>query len=129
MERKERHPGIQVGHVARDGEEREPGDEGHGERLPEELPELLGLGIDPDLSNSVARGSGHAADGLLWEAHSGELDACVDCGAPLRSQEVPDLGDERAWTSLAQEHRPGCRWIATRGRRRSAPVALGRRTA
>lgn len=61
--------------------------------------------------------------GFILDGLAAEVERCASCGAVLRSEEVPGVEDDAAWTRLAAEHDPGCEWIATRAHRRRAQVA------
>lgn len=45
---------------------------------------------------------------------------CAYCGQPIPWQDklaVPELSDDAEWDRLAEQHAPGCDWIATRAHR------------
>jgi hypothetical protein len=63
-----------------------------------------------------------------WEAFcasssSDEVEHCAYCGAEVPACEVPEVGDDIAWTAQGEHHATNCEWIATRAHRRVKPAA------
>ena len=43
------------------------------------------------------------------------------CGAPVVTDNVPDVSDDAGWAKEAKDHNPGCEWVSTRAYLRAAP--------
>ncbi len=47
----------------------------------------------------------------------GHLTGCLYCGKRVPCGPVPKMGDDDGWAETEKFHRPGCKWVETRGGR------------